>query len=136
MNYLKTLGLAVLVTVSPLISKAQHPDSVKVYIKQLRFKHPDLIYLIWAQESGYGASNLARRYNNPLGLKTAKKRGSVSIGETGSGFAIYRHWKDAFVDLKIYQLRYLKGKTRQETLDYLRRIYSLDKNYLKKFLGE
>lgn len=100
-----------------------------------KIENVDLWISVYKEESGLGTSNLARKHNNVLGMKHPKVRATTSTKSTSSGFANYESLKDCIVDLKLYQLYYLKGFTKEQTLNYLRNTYNKNKNYLYKILG-
>lgn len=130
-----------IVAASPLITKGQDKSPtnqkyIKGLIKEFKFKYPDLVFHIYAKESGFGSSRLALEDNNLFGMKYPSKRYTRAKYKTSSGFAGYSSIKDSFLDFKLYELKYLQNKSRQEYERYLKDVYSLDKTYLKKFLGE
>lgn len=133
--------MAVIVAVSPLITKAQDKSPtnqtyIKELIKEFKFKYPDLVFHIYAKESGFGSSRLALEDSNLFGMKYPTKRYSRAIYKTPSGFAGYKSVKDCVLDLKLYELRYLQNKNRQQYKQYLKDVYSLDVNYFEKFVGK
>ena len=138
MNYLKTLGLAVIVAVSPLITQAQHPDSVKVYVtkdqvfdyaKQIGIQHPDIVSLQFVIETGNCSSNLCRNYNNLFGFKRHSRKASFSIGVTSSNFAIYPDWKSSVADYLIWQILYCRDLSKEDYIKYLKRNYLIGNGY-------
>lgn len=131
----------VIVAILPFIAVTQENKSptnqkyVKELIKEFKFKYPDLVFHIYIKESGYGSSRLALEDSNLFGMKYPTKRYTRAIYKTSSGFAGYKSVKDCVLDLKLYELRYLQNKSREEYQRYLRDVYSLDENYFKIYLG-
>ena len=107
------------------------PNVTKLMDKY-KIENKELWLSVYQLESASGTSNLARTCNNIFGMKYPTKRATTAIGRTAEGFSIYMSIKDAVIDLKLFQLTYLKGFTREQTLKYLGESYAEDKNYLKK----
>lgn len=105
---------------------------IRKELKSLKVAHPDIVLRQIILESGYLTSNLTRTANNPLGMKLAKSRTTTAIGVTKSGFAIYPSIRSALVDYRIYQLYYTRGMTRAQYLEYIKRNYAKDSNYIEK----
>lgn len=144
-SYLRVLGVAVIVAVTPLITKGQHPDSVKVYVtkdqvfdyaKQIGIQHPDIVSLQFIIETGNCSSNLCRNYNNLFGFKKHRRLASFSTGTTKSGYAIYPNWKSSVADYLIWQILYARDLSREQYLIYLNRVYAPNQNYFEKFVGK
>lgn len=121
--------------IGSLTVRAQSPSEVKQLLDRYKIENKELWYVVYREESGLGTSNLARNYSNLFGMKHPTVRATTSEGATKSGFATYDSAKSSVIDLKLYQLYYLKGFSKEQTLKYLRKTYNPDKNYLKKILG-
>ena len=110
-------------------------DSIRYYIKLFKVENPEIAFYMFAQESGYGTSNLARNHNNYFGSKMPKRRTTTAIGQTKGGWARYGSMRASVLDFRIYEILYLSGKSKSQIIKYLREVYSKDENYLYKFLG-
>lgn len=110
-------------------------DSIRYYIKLFKVENPEIAFYMFAQESGYGTSNLAVKHNNYFGSKMPRGRTTTATSETKGGWAKYPSMRASVLDFRIYELLYLRGKSKPQILKYLREVYSKDENYLYKFLG-
>lgn len=145
-NYLKTLGVVVIVTVLPFITVAQDSksniktyvtkDQVFEYAKQIGIQHPDIVSLQFIIETGNCSSNLCRNYNNLFGFKKHRRLASFSTGTTKSGYAIYPNWKSSVADYLVWQILYARNLSREQYLRYLNRVYTPNQNYFEKFVGK
>lgn len=101
------------------------------YLDSLGIMYPDIVYAQIMLETGRLTSSVYKENNNLFGMRTIGNRITPSIG-SNMGYAVYNNWRESVLDYTIYQLLYLKDKSRDEYLDYLDRIYAEDPDYIKK----
>jgi len=117
-----------------LVSLAQKRTDFRNELRSLGIRKVEIVNAQVREESGNGTSNLARRYNNYTGMKFPTNRPTTAISKTKDGYAVYRSRRDCFRDYRIWQRRYTKPSwSNKEYLDFLRKVYAKDKNYLKKY---
>lgn len=105
-----------------------------VGFKELGVKKVEIINNLIREESGNGLSRNAKRLNNYTGMRCVTKRKTTAIGCDTNGFAIYKSRIDSFRDLGIWLKLYTKPHwTDKQLLNYLRKVYAKDKNYLKDY---
>lgn len=116
-------------------SNTEDIQAVKRNIRELNIKYPELTLRMILLESGYLTSNLAVNYNNLLGMKVPKQRFTIAVGETDSGYAVYKSYRECLIDFKVWQTRYTKGMTKQQYIKYLNKVYAPNQNYFQKLQG-
>ena len=105
---------------------------LKTYIVELNLKYPHIVLAQAELESEHFKSPIFNENNNFFGMKCAKLRPTTNKGEN-RGHAYFDTWKDCVVDYAFYSSRYLsKLKSETEYLEYLRRNYAEDPNYIDK----
>jgi uncharacterized FlgJ-related protein len=101
-------------------------------LKDMRVKYYDIVYAQAIVETGRFTSNIFRNGNNLFGMKLARQRPTTAIGEY-KGHAKYRSWEHSVMDYALFQAAYTKKcKTREEYLQYLKRNYAGDPDYVNK----
>lgn len=113
---------------------AQKQTDFKKELKELGIKRIEIVNNLIREESGNGTSRNAKRLNNYIGMRCVTKRKTTAIGCDPNGYAKYRSKKDSFRDLRLWIKTYTKPNwTDKQFLDYLRKVYAKDKNYLKEY---
>lgn len=102
------------------------------FIRQIGIEHPDVVYAQAVLGSGYFKSKLYLNHNNIFAMKEAKKRPTLQVGTTDSGYGVYARWEDAVIDYYLWQLKYAQSLTKAEYLDTIGRIYAEDRQYIQK----
>jgi uncharacterized FlgJ-related protein len=106
-------------------------DEVKLYLKQINVKFPEIVYAQTVLETGNYKSNICYENNNICGMKVSAKRPTTAIGSK-NGHAYYRTWQESLLDYALYQAYYFSHvKTVDEYLDSLRN-YAEDTTYIAK----
>lgn len=107
-------------------------DSLKKLLSNYNVKFKDVVFFQAQVESGNFKSKLFKENNNLFGMKLAKQRPTLAIGEV-NGYAYYNSWQESLFDYLMYQAKYFKGiKTEQQYIQRLNELgYSETKNYLK-----
>jgi len=79
-------------------------DTIFAYADKHLKNRAFLFLTIKIEESGSGSqpSYLALNYNNLCGMRMPNKRKTYAIGETNTGYSIYRNWFESMLDFKIY----------------------------------
>lgn len=113
------------------IEELIHGDSLKVYLKSINVKHPDIVYAQAVLESGYFTSTLFHNNSNLFGMKAAKQRPYTYI-DVKSGYAYYSDWKQSVLDYALFQSAYMRGLNREQYFRYLQRNYADDSGYVRK----
>jgi uncharacterized FlgJ-related protein len=106
-------------------------DKLKAFMLQINIKFPHIVLAQAKIESGNFRSNQFKKNNNIFGMKVAKRRPTMNIGNK-SGFAKFSSWKDCVIDYAFYQASYMrKIKTEDEYLEYLKDNYASNPMYVK-----
>lgn len=106
-------------------------DEVKLYLKQINIKFPEIVYAQTILETGNYTSNICYENNNICGMKVSAKRPTTAIGSK-NGHAYYRTWQESLLDYALYQAYYFSHvKTVDEYLDSLSN-YAEDTTYISK----
>lgn len=101
-------------------------------LKEMRVKYYDIVYAQAIVETGRFTSNIFRNANNLFGMKVARQRPTTAIGEY-KGHAKYESWQHSVMDYALFQAAYTKKcKTREEYLQYLKKNYAGDPDYVNK----
>jgi hypothetical protein len=106
-------------------------DSMKIFIKFIGTKHPDIAYNVAQHESGFN-SGLTRQNNNYFGMMNpGLRRPTTCINyNTQDRWAKYNSWKDSAIDFYLLQL-VVRADTMNEMeyLSYLERSYGCEPGY-------
>lgn len=104
------------------------------YLNEINIKFPEIVFAQAKLESSNFTSNIFLENHNFFGMKCATKRAFLHKGEN-RGHAKYENWKDCVIDYALYQATYLHHiKTKQQYLNYLRKHYAEDPNYVDKLI--
>jgi len=99
--------------------------------------YPDIIMAQYQFESTKGTSYVAKHNNNLFGMRKAYTRKSVRCKSFDKmGYAIYNNWQLSVID-RIYWEEHAfdnKKPSRKEYLDYIRKVYAEDANYINKII--
>ena len=114
-----------------VIKEPVHSDSLKLYLKRINIKHPDIVYAQAVLESASFSSDLYFSNANLFGMKPAKSRPYTYIG-VKKGYAEYSHWKQSVLDYALFQSAFMRGLSREEYFIYLQRNYASDTKYVRK----
>jgi uncharacterized FlgJ-related protein len=115
-------------SIDPSFSK----EKLLATLKEMNVKYYDIVYAQALVETGRFTSNIFRNGNNLFGMKVARQRPTTAIGEY-KGHAKYESWEDSVLDYALFQAAYTKKcKTREEYLQYLKRNYAGDPDYVNK----
>jgi hypothetical protein len=112
-------------------------STLKVFIKQLNIKYPDVVYAQTLQETHRHKSRLFKDNNNLFGMKKAGKRPQLFSGMK-HGHAEYKDvylagWQLSVIDYALYQAAFGKGLNKEEYLNYLNKSgYAEDSGYVQK----
>lgn len=118
------------IIISEQINEITH-DEVKLYLKQINVKFPEIVYAQTVLETGNYTSNICYENNNICGMKVSAKRPTTAIGSK-NGHAYYRTWQESLLDYALYQAYYFDNvKTVDEYLDSLSN-YAEDTTYIAK----
>lgn len=86
-------------------------------------------------ESGLGRSDLFKSNNNLFGMREAKSRMTTSSGSK-NGFAYYKKWQDAVLDIAFFQCAYLNDiNTEEKYYLYLSANYAESPAYTQTLKG-
>lgn len=85
-------------------------DSVKWYLNEVGMAHPEIVFKQCLLESGWFTSPIWRENHNCIGMKYAKQRPTLAIGENRK-HAVFKSWKDCLLDLRIWQIKYYRDTT-------------------------
>lgn len=107
------------------------PENFKLKLKQLNLKHQDIIYAQAILETNNFTSNIFKNNNNLFGMKCAKQRPTIHIGEN-LGHAQYRTWEDCLIDYALWQTSYAKGLNENEYFTLLDKMYAENSEYVAK----
>lgn len=111
------------------------PDNVEALIIICNCWYPDIIMAQYQLESAKGTSYIAKKNNNLFGMKKAWTRKSVRCKSFDTkGYAIYNNWQLSVID-RIYWEEHAFGNkkpSRKEYLDYIKKVYAEDVNYINK----
>lgn len=106
-------------------------DEVKLYLKQINVKFPEIVYAQSVLETGNFTSSVCYENNNLYGMKISTKRPTTAIGSR-NGYATYRTWQESVLDYALYQAYYFDNvKTVDEYLDSIGN-YAEDSTYIAK----
>jgi|TARA_Y100000310_G_C20301421_1_gene631973 flagellum-specific peptidoglycan hydrolase FlgJ len=124
---IRLIFVLVLILCACIDSCAQTEQDVYKYIKQTGVKHPDIVFKQAKLETGHFTSYLYKTNHNLFAMRLPKSRPTKAVGEN-KRYAVYRNWRDAIDDYKIWQEKYYKGG---DYYEFLKRIgYATDPNYI------
>lgn len=126
-------------------------DTIDVIEDTMKLTKPNVEYMVYKTfkdstraeivikqiylESGHLKSKLCVENNNLTGMKHPKIRETKSLKEK-NGYAYFISWQKCVEDAYIYQKENnLLSSSRKDYLNFLKRKYSEDKNYLKKLIS-
>lgn len=105
-------------------------DSVYNAIFVTRVEHPDIVFAQAILESGHMKDKVFTDGNNLFGMKVPSRRPTLAVGVI-HGHAKFNTWMDSVKDYAIWQSIYCRGLAREEYFNYLDKVYSENKNYVK-----
>lgn len=119
-------------------------DKLILFISELNFKWPEIIYAQARLESGEKFdSEINIQNNNYFGMKKANVRINIQSGEN-LGHSTYSNWRTSVIDYALFSATYLsdfdtKSEYYQyienhysETPGYVNRVIALEKDYFEK----
>jgi len=86
----------------------QTKKEVHSFIASLGVEYPNIVTRQAYYESKHLKSTICKENNNLFGMKLAKQRFTLAIGEN-RGHAVYRNWKESVLDYYIWQRKYYKS---------------------------
>lgn len=108
------------------------------YLKDLNIKYPKVVYAQAVMESGNFKSKMFTDDNNLFGMRIAKSRCTLAIGN--GKYAKFKTWRESVIDYALYQTTFIKKIDSQgEYINYLARNYATGKaykTYLIKMIGK
>jgi hypothetical protein len=114
----------------------ERPLTPELLMDALRYAdiiEPEIVYKQAIIETGWFSSDLCLNANNLFGMRLAKVRPTLAIGEY-EYHAKYEHWWDSVMDYKLFQDWYIKaGYSLDEYYLFLFAVgYATDKGYINK----
>lgn len=111
-------------------------DKLILFIKELNFKWPEIVYAQAIIESGEKFdSDVNIQNNNYFGMKKANVRVNVQTGENIE-HATYMNWRMSVLDFGLYYATYLSDfKTKSEYYNYIEKMYSTTPGYVTKVMA-
>ena len=107
-------------------------DKLILFIKELNFRYPELVYAQARLESGDFNSYINIQNNNFFGMKKATRRINCQSGEQ-YGHAFYNSWRFSVLDYGMFAASFLSDfKTKEEYYQYIERFYSETPGYIEK----
>lgn len=89
--------------------------------------YPDIIKANCKCESGFGASQVAKKYNNIFGMDHPNVRRTLSTRQSGGRFATYNNWKCAVLDRVLWDYAtFKKIPSRKAYLDMMTKKYNTE----------
>jgi flagellum-specific peptidoglycan hydrolase FlgJ len=111
-------------------------EKVKIYLKELNIKYPEVALAQMKLESANGTSKIFKENNNLFGMKLPKFRPTTALGEKNN-HSYYSHWRQSVVDYAIWQSFVMNPEnvaSEKNWVEYLNRMYAEDGSYGKKIL--
>lgn len=107
-------------------------ENLQQYILTKRIIHPEIVFAQAVLETGNFSSRIFRENHNLFGMRLAKKRRTLAIGERYN-HAVYNNWMESVDDYLLWQQQFKKTPLELEKHYYrlLDRIYAEDPNYVK-----
>ncbi len=111
-------------------------DKLILFIKELNFKWPEIVYSQAKIESGENFnSEVNIQNNNYFGMKKANVRINTQTGENLE-HAVYMNWRMSVLDYSLYCATYLHDfKTKSEYYNYIEKMYSTTPGYVNKVMA-
>jgi hypothetical protein len=111
-------------------------DKLILFIKELNFKWPEIVYSQARIESGENFdSDVNIQNNNYFGMKKANVRINTQTGENLE-HAVYLNWRMSVLDYSLYSATYLHDfKTKSEYYNYIEKMYSTTPGYVTKVMA-
>lgn len=100
--------------------------------------YPEIIKSTCQVESGFGASNVAKKYNNLFGMDHPRVRQTLSTHQSGGRFSTFKNWKCSVLDRVLWDYATFNDKVpeREEYLQKINTKYNTENpNYINKVLG-
>lgn len=105
-------------------------DNLDSLLNRLNLRFPDIAMAQSIHETGNFESNLFKNNNNLFGMKVAKRRPCIAIGER-NGFAYYASWQESVIDYALYVAAYMKDcKTKDQFFNKLSGSYASGDKYV------
>jgi flagellum-specific peptidoglycan hydrolase FlgJ len=111
-------------------------EKVKIYLKELNIKYPEVALAQMKLESANGSSKVFKENNNLFGMKLPKFRPTTALGEKNN-HSYYSHWRQSVVDYAIWQSFVMNPEnvaSEKNWVEYLNRMYAEDGSYGEKIL--
>jgi flagellum-specific peptidoglycan hydrolase FlgJ len=111
-------------------------EKVKIYLKELNIKYPEVALAQMKLESANGTSKVFKENNNLFGMKLPKFRPTTALGEKNN-HSYYSHWRQSVVDYAIWQSFVMNPEnvaSEKNWIEYLNRMYAEDGSYGEKIL--
>jgi uncharacterized FlgJ-related protein len=111
-------------------------EKVKIYLKELNIKYPEVALAQMKLESANGTSKVFKENNNLFGMKLPKFRPTTALGEKNN-HSYYSHWRQSVVDYAIWQSFIMNPEnvaSEKNWIEYLNRMYAEDGSYGEKIL--
>jgi hypothetical protein len=109
-------------------------DSVWEFILAVGMEHPEIVFRQCLLESARFSSPIWIENNNCVGMKVAKQRPTLAMGEN-RGHAVFNRWQDCILDLRIWQIKYYKDTTENYFNFLERKGYAESTEYERKLKG-
>lgn len=107
-------------------------DNLDSLLNRLNLRFPDIAMAQSIHETGNFESNLFSNNNNLFGMKVAKRRPCIALGEK-NGFAYYNSWQESVIDYALYVAAYMKDcKTKDQFFNKLSGSYASGDKYVSR----
>ena len=137
----KSKLIAVCALVTLLNYKTSHSEIEKVgvinykqfedMVYSMNFPYPDIVIAQAKLETGHFKSEVFKMNNNLFGMRHPLQRVTLSRG-SNLNHAVYNSWQHSLMDYAMWYNKYCsKYQTKDEVYNYLQRVYSTNKNYIK-----
>jgi len=109
-------------------------EALKQYILEQGILHPEIVYAQAVLETGRFTSRIFLENNNLFGMRLAKKRYTLAIGERYA-HAVYNNWQESVDDYLLWQRQWKRPiETEAQYLRLLDKVYAEDPHYIKVVL--
>lgn len=111
-------------------------DKVRVYLKEMNVKYPEVALAQMKLESANGTSKMFRENNNLFGMKLPKVRPTTALGEKNN-HSYYSHWRQSVIDYAMWQSFVMDPEniaSEGDWVEYLDKMYSEDGSYGRKIM--
>lgn len=113
----------------PKISK----ENLWKEILEAGIKFPEYVFAQALLESGTFTSRVFKMNSNLFGMKVPKKRETVAVNKTSSGYAKYPHWTESVQDYLLFQNHIMvKYNTKEKYIAYLSTRYAETDDYVSR----